>query len=95
LNTVVVMFKNHHPRDKARLFLIMDALAPLAGILLASAFTLPEQLLAYLLAFFAGEFLYIGAGSLLPETQSHGTFKTMAAMAFGVALIALLTAMIQ
>jgi len=94
LNTVVLMLKNHHSVPKARLFLVLDAVAPLLGILAASAFRLPEQLLAYLLAFFAGEFLYIGAGSLLPETQNHGTLKTMAAMAFGAILIGILTSLI-
>jgi ZIP family zinc transporter len=94
LNTVVLMRKNHHSVAKARLFLALDAVAPLLGIILASSIKLPEALLAFLLAFFAGEFLYIGAGSLLPETQENGTLKTMTAMAFGVALIAILTSLI-
>jgi ZIP family zinc transporter len=91
LNTVVVMLKHGQSRPRARLFLGFDALAPLAGILLASAYPLPPRWLPYLLAFFAGEFLYLGAGSLLPETQNHGSIKVMGAMCLGAALIALLT----
>jgi ZIP family zinc transporter len=94
LNTVVVMLRNHHSPARARLFLLLDALAPLAGILLAACLHLPERMLAYLLAFFAGEFLYLGAGSLLPEIQGMGSRKLMGAMLLGAILVALLTALI-
>jgi ZIP family zinc transporter len=94
LNTVVVMLRNHHSPARARLFLVLDALAPLAGILVAGCFRLPEQSLAYLLAFFAGEFLYLGAGSLLPEIQGQGSKKLMAAMLLGAVMVAVLTALI-
>ncbi|HTB22742.1 MAG TPA: ZIP family metal transporter [bacterium] len=94
LNTVVVMLKHHHSAARARLFLVLDALAPLAGILAVSFMVLPESLLAYLLAFFCGEFLYLGAGSLLPETRKHGSFGITAAMTLGAGLIVLLTALI-
>lgn len=94
VNTVAVMLKNHQSVARARAFLWMDALAPLVGIMFASFFTLPLSLLAYLLAFFAGEFLYLGAGSLLMETQSHGSFRIVGVMALGAAIIALLTALI-
>ncbi len=95
LNTVVVMLRNHHSPARARLFLVLDALAPLAGILLAACFHLPEQALAYLLAFFAGEFLYLGAGQPAPEIQGKGSRKLMAAMLLGAVLVAVLTAFIS
>lgn len=91
LNTVALMLKNHHSPQRARQFLILDALAPTAGILFASLFILPLASLAYVLAFFAGEFLYIGTGSLLPETQGHPSAGMTAAMGMGVALVALMT----
>jgi ZIP family zinc transporter len=93
LNTVVLMLKHHQSRSRAWFFLGMDALAPLLGILITSIFALPPNLLAYLLVFFAGEFLYLGAGSLLPETRG-GSSKGMAAMVLGAGLVALLTALI-
>ena len=94
LNTVVLMLKNNHSTARARIFLILDALAPLVGILVASLIALPESFLAYLLAFFAGEFLYLGAGSLLPETRKEGPFKLTMTMLLGAALIAGLTYLI-
>jgi ZIP family zinc transporter len=96
LNTVVVMLRHRQSRARAALFLTLDALAPFVGILLASAVVLPQKLLAYLLVFFAGEFLYLGAGSLLPETQRQdGSMKGMLAMALGAGLVVILTALIQ
>jgi hypothetical protein len=56
---------------KALLFLFMDGLAPLLGVLLTSVITFPKNILAILLAVFAGEFIYVGAASLLPESQEH------------------------
>lgn len=94
LNTVVLMLRHGQPRARARLFLALDALAPLAGILVGTGLALPQRFLAYLLAFFAGEFIYLGAGSLLPETQDHGGFKVMLSMCLGAGLIALLTLVI-
>jgi ZIP family zinc transporter len=94
LNTVVVMLKHRHSQARARFFLILDALAPLLGVLLATVIAFPQGMLAYLLAFFAGEFLYLGAGSLLPEIHGKGSRKLMAAMFSGAALIAILSFLI-
>lgn len=94
VNTVVVMLKNKHSAKKAKLFLFMDALAPLLGVLLASLFIIPESILAYLLAIFVGEFLYIGAASLLPETHHHNSKGVIVAMAIGVILIIFLTSLL-
>jgi ZIP family zinc transporter len=91
LNTVVLMLQHGQPRARTWGFLAADALAPLLGIAVATALALPAGLLAALLAFFAGEFLYLGASSLLLETQSHGTLKVMAAMLAGAAFVALVT----
>jgi ZIP family zinc transporter len=92
LNTVVLMLKHRHSTARARLFLVLDALAPVAGILIAGLFALPERWLAYLLAFFAGEFLYLGAGSLLPEVRQKSSLGLTGAMLLGAGLIAALSA---
>jgi ZIP family zinc transporter len=94
LNTVVVMLRNRHSAGRATLFLVLDALAPVLGIMAVSTLVLPERALAYLLAFFCGEFLYLGAGSLLPETRKHGSLGITAALSMGVILIVVLTALI-
>lgn len=91
LNTVALMLRHRQSATRARLLLALDALAPVLGVLLGSVLHLSAAWLALLLAVFAGEFLYLGAGSLLPETQNHPTLKVMGAMAAGAGLIAALT----
>lgn len=49
--------------------LVLDALAPLAGAGLSTLVSIPPATLGLLLAWFAGVFLAIGAGHLLPEAQ--------------------------
>ncbi|HKQ18061.1 MAG TPA: ZIP family metal transporter [Solirubrobacterales bacterium] len=49
--------------------LILDALAPVAGAILGSVVSIGPEMLGLLLAWFAGVFLAIGAGHLLPEAQ--------------------------
>jgi len=53
----------------AVVLLILDALAPLAGAALSIVITIPPTVLGLLLASIAGEFIAIGAGHLLPESQ--------------------------
>ncbi len=94
INTVVVMLKNNQPVKKAGMFLVMDAIAPVLGLIVTSFLAFPEFVLAYLLAFFVGEFIYIGASTLLPETQHHPSKKMIIAMLLGIALIVLLTSLL-
>lgn len=51
--------------------LVLDALAPPFGAALSTLVTIPPPTLGMLLATFAGVFLAIGAGHLLPESQHH------------------------
>ncbi len=95
INTVVIMLKNEHNVRNARMFLIIDALAPLFGILVTSFFVIDQSVLSIILAAFAGEFLYLGAANLLPETYQHNAWKMSIAMIFGVLLIFGLTSIIQ
>ena len=48
---------------------VLAALSPLTGILLSTQLTIEDPQLGVLLAVFAGVFLSIGAGHLLPEAQ--------------------------
>ncbi|MBX4196085.1 ZIP family metal transporter [Candidatus Pacearchaeota archaeon] len=94
INTVVVMLRNHQPIKKARMFLLMDAIAPVLGLIVASLIVIPESALAYVLAFFVGEFIYIGASTLLPETREHPSKAMIFVMLLGIALIAFLTSLL-
>lgn len=95
VNTVTLMLKNKQELFRTRLFLFFDALAPLMGVLLTFFVVIGESGLALLLAFFAGEFLYIGASHLLPETHKHPYSRMMLFMLIGVLLIYFLTSMIS
>ena len=48
--------------------------------------------LAILLAVFAGEFIYVGAASLLPESQEHSILKIAVAAMLGFLFIFMITA---
>jgi ZIP family zinc transporter len=91
INTVTLMLKNKHKVRKAVIFLIFDALAPALGIIVTASLVIPSKVLALLLAMFVGEFLYIGASNLLPETREHMSKGIIVAMALGIILITVLT----
>lgn len=69
INTVNVILKNNGDKRHAFRWLVIDALAPVLGVISTLFFTLPESSLALILALFAGFFLYIGASDLLPESH--------------------------
>ncbi len=92
INTVNMILKNGGERSKALRWLAVDALAPLAGVLVTLLFSVSEESLGILIALFAGFFLYIGASDLLPESHhAHPmrwtTISTVAGMAFIYAII--------
>jgi ZIP family zinc transporter len=91
INTVTLMLKNKHKTKHAVWFLVADALAPVLGVIVTSFIVFPSYVLAYLLAFFVGEFVYMGASSLLPEAREHPGKAIIIATALGLALIAFLT----
>ncbi len=91
INTVIIMLKNWHSSRNALYFLILDALAPVAGILIISQFSLSPIVLALILAIFVGEFVYLGASNILPETKKHTPWKMVALICTGIAVITLIT----
>ena len=71
LNTVSLMLRHRNSTRRALAMLVVDAVAPLVGVLLTLAFTIPPfQLMTYL-GFFAGFLLYIGVSDILPEAHSR------------------------
>ena len=87
LNTVSVVLRNGGDRRGAFKWLVIDALAPVAGALVSMALTIPAQGLAMALALFSGFFLYVGGSDLLPESHhAHPrlltTFATVAGAVF-------------
>ena len=70
LNTVTLMLRHRNSTRRALAMLVVDALAPLVGVLLTMAFTIPPFQLMVYLGFFAGFLLYIGASDILPAAHS-------------------------
>ncbi len=69
LNTVSVVLRNGGDRRGAFKWLVIDALAPVAGALTSMALIIPAEGLAMALALFSGFFLYVGGSDLLPESH--------------------------
>ena len=77
INTVNLILKNKGESKRALHWLIVDAVAPVLGVVSTLSFSLPESSLAIILALFSGFFLYIGATDLIPESHHvHPKFLT-------------------
>ncbi|MDE1851152.1 MAG: ZIP family metal transporter [Candidatus Micrarchaeota archaeon] len=94
INTVTVMFRNRHNVKRAATFLMMDAIAPIIGVLSTYAIAIPEAYLAVILAIFTGEFIYLGASSIMRETFQHTWWKMMIPTTSAALLIFVLTSII-
>lgn len=68
INTVNFILKNNGSRREAVRWLLLDAIAPVLGVLLTLLFVVPADALGLLLALFSGFFLYLGASDLIPES---------------------------
>ncbi len=92
LNTVTVMLANKNSSRRSLIWLVVDAVTPLLGALSTLLLTIPQSLLAYLLAFFAGFFLYIGASDMLPEAhRPKSSLLVLGSTLLGVTLMLALT----
>src|SRR5438874_2417824 len=69
LNVVTLALAQGKSQLAARVVLIVDAAAPALGVAIGSVVPVSQFGLGVLLAVFAGVFLAIGAGHLLPEAQ--------------------------
>lgn len=86
LNTVTLMLVNRNTRGRAFALLMLDALAPVLGVVSTLIFAIPSHWLPVYLGFFAGFLLYIGAGDILPEAHSeHSSRLTLALTVMGAA----------
>jgi ZIP family zinc transporter len=95
LNTVTVVLAHENPLRRAVQWLMVDALAPIAGAASALLFGFGQGLLPWLLAFFAGSFLYIGASDLLPEAREHESPAVGIATTAGMVLMFLISRLLR
>jgi ZIP family zinc transporter len=92
LNTVTVIRRSGSGYKISLSWLLIDSITPMIGAFTTLFFTLSQETLAILLAFFVGEFLFIGMADLLPEAHSKGTsYKVVLASVLGVMLIFFVT----
>jgi zinc transporter ZupT len=88
LNTVNLMLINRNKSRKTLWFLLLDAIAPVLGVLSTLLFTIPDNVLVIYLGFFAGFLLYIGASEILPEAHSkHSSYSTIGFTILGAVFI--------
>lgn len=92
MNTVILMLHHKNTNKKARLMLLIDALAPVAGAASTLLFSLSDQWLVLYLGFFAGFLLYIGASDILPQAHSkHSSKITIALTVLGTVFMFVVT----
>lgn len=92
LNTVTLMLSHKNTTQKTIVLLLIDAIAPILGVLSTFLFSIPNNILILYLGFFAGFLLYIGASDLLPEAHSqHSSYKMIGLTIVGVIFIFFVT----
>jgi len=88
INTMNLVLRNGGNRRVALRWLVLDAIAPAAGIGSTFLFVVPDRAFGVVLAFFGGFFLYIGASDLVPESHhAHPKFLTTLMTLLGAAVI--------
>ncbi|HZE72921.1 MAG TPA: ZIP family metal transporter [Pyrinomonadaceae bacterium] len=89
LNTILLVTHGEPVRRGDVLFLVMDAIAPVVGGLLALAVLPPPAALAIFLGFASGFFLYTATSDLLPEAHRRSPSLTVSMAAIvGIVFIA-------
>jgi zinc transporter ZupT len=71
LNTVTFVLRQQGDRRRALRWLGADAAAPFFGAVVGTLVSVSAQNLAYLLAVYAGFFLYVGSSDLLPAAHAR------------------------
>src|SRR5947209_7018548 len=91
LNTVTFMLAARNNRWRTATLLVVDALAPVVGALVAGRLNIAPRVVAYQLSCFDGFLLYLGASDLLPQVHAQPRraliFSTLAGLATAGALV--------
>lgn len=96
LNTVTVMLRSGSSRRAAISWLFLDSVTPLIGASMTYLIPIPIYIVGFMLSFFVGEFLYLGAADLLPEAHREGSSaKLVLATLAGVLIIFVTTQLLN
>ena len=88
LNTILLVTHGEQARRSDVVFLIIDAIAPVVGALLALLILPPPRALATFLAFASGFFLYTATSDLLPAAHRRSpSIMVAVATVFGIVII--------
>lgn len=71
LNTVTFMLATRNSKWSTIALLLVDAIAPVLGAIVATVIGIDAHLIGFQLAFFAGFLLYLGASDLLPNVHQR------------------------
>ena len=92
LNTVTLMLLNKNTSRRSFMLLLLDALAPVLGVLATRLVHVSNDGLLLYLGFFAGFLLYIGSSEILPEAHSkHSSYSTIALTILGATFMFVVT----
>jgi zinc transporter ZupT len=92
LNTVSLMLANKNSSRRAFRLLLVDAFAPVLGVLSTKLIHVSAEGLILYLGFFAGFLLYIGTSEILPEAHSeHSSYGTIALTVTGAIFMFIVT----
>jgi ZIP family zinc transporter len=75
MNTVSFVLRQSGDGRSALRWLAIDATAPLVGAIVGASLGISDSGLGYVLAAYAGFFLFLGATDLLPEAHSHPSWR--------------------
>jgi len=95
MNTVTVVLAHGNPVNRAVMWLIFDMVAPVLGATFTIFYRFQLSTLPWVLAFFVGSFLYIGASDLLPEAREHDSPWVAVAKIVGMVVVYLTTLMLH
>jgi ZIP family zinc transporter len=92
LSTVAIMLNSGSTLKNAMRMLFLDAVAPVFGAIITVFILIPQSYLVFLMPFFAGGFLYLGASDLLPTAhEKNPEIQVIALCIAGVTIIFALT----
>ena len=92
LSTVTVMLNSGNSLKNSLRMLLLDAIAPVLGAVVALFVEVQQYYIVLLLPFFAGGFLYLGASDLLPAAhEKNPEVLTVISCTVGFSIILVLT----
>ncbi len=95
ISTLALMLNSGNTMKSSISMLIVDAIAPVLGAVTTLFFAIQNYFLAFALSFLAGSFIYMGAGSLLPDADKmNRPIITVSFFASGFLTILFLTRII-